>query len=305
MSTRKGSEEIRSYLYDFLFLEILNQKCPRTLNIQRTFRNHLARKESLKNSADELSEKWHQTLLDRIEYNLSEGWDGLGVPRPIALLDNDNTTLVTWSHPKYSTLTGLGPLPDEFIAIVNWLQNLDAREFLIPCSCLLSLIGAEHIYITEGKGDGGIDCIGKIENGPLRSLCLFVQAKTSNSSIKREILLTEYGKFKMLPFLDQYQQYLEKLEVKNAFDGMGIAFLVVSNNEFLPPARSAASTLGIILRSRKQLAYWLSTKASLSELEKLLQELHKYVQSGGASINLAPHIQKYLKVERNWDHLVI
>ena len=231
MSNIKGSQEINSYLYEFLFLEILSQNCPRTLNIQRTFRNHLARKEPLKDSADELSEKWHQSLIDRIEHNLSEGWDGLGVPRPIGLLDNDNTTLVTWSHPKYSTLTGLGPLPDEFIAIVNWLQHLGPREFLIPCACLLSLIGAEHIYITEGTGDGGIDCIGKIENGPLRSLCLFVQAKTSNSNIKREILFTEYGKFKMLPFLDQYQHYLKKLRVKNSFDGMSISFLMVSNNE--------------------------------------------------------------------------
>ena len=69
-------------------------------------------KSTLKNSADELSEKWHQNLLNRIEHNLSEGWDGLGVPRPIALLDNDNTTLVTWSHPKYSALSGLGTLPE-------------------------------------------------------------------------------------------------------------------------------------------------------------------------------------------------
>ena len=304
MNAIKPNTEIRSYLYDFLFTKILNQGCPRTLNIQRSFRDHLALKEHLEDSADELSEKWHQNLLYRIEQNLSEAWDGLGVPRPIALLDNDNTTLVTWSHPRYSTLTGLGPLPEEFIAIVNWLQSLDPREFLIPCACLLSLIGAEHIYITEGTGDGGIDCIGKIENGPLRSLCLFVQAKTSNSGVKREILLTEYGKFKMLPFLRPYQQYLEKLQVENSFDGMGISFLIVSNNEFLPGARSAASTLGIILRSRKQLAYWLSTKASLAELEKLLKELHKYVQRD-ASINLAPHIQKYLKVDRNWDHLVI
>ena len=301
MSTIKGSREISSYLYDFLFLEILNQKCPRTLNIQRTFRDHIARKESLKDSADELSERWHQNLLYRIEQNLSEAWDGLGVPRPIALLDNDNTTLVTWSHPKYSTLTGLGPLPEEFIAIVNWLKNLNAQEFLIPCSCLLSLIGAEHIYITEGTGDGGIDCIGKIENGPLRSLCLFVQAKTSSSRVKRETLLTEYGKFKTLPSLDPYQRYLEKLEIQNSFDGMGISFLIVSNNEFFPGARSAASTLGIILRSRKQLAYWLSTKASLAELQKLLKELREYTQPGRRSINLAPRIHTYLKVQRSWE----
>ncbi len=301
MSAIKGSKEIRSYLYDFLFLEILNQKCPRTLNIQRTFRDHLARKESLKDFADELSERWHQNLLYRIEQNLSESWDGLGVPRPIALLDNDNTTLVTWSHPKYSTLTGLGPLPDEFIATVNWLKNLNAQEFLIPCSCLLSLIGAEHIYITEGTGDGGIDCIGKIENGPLRSLCLFVQAKTSKSGVRRETLLTEYGKFKTLPSLDPYQQYLEKLEIQNSFDGMNISFLIVSNNEFFRTARSTASTLGIILRSRIQLAYWLSTKASLAELQKLLKELRKYIQSGHRSINLAPRIHKYLKVQKSWE----
>ena len=51
---------------------------------------------------------------------------------------------------------------------------------------------------------------------------------------------------------------------------------MVANNEFLPPgARSVASTLGIILRSRKQLAYWLSTKTSLAELQKLLKELHE------------------------------
>ena len=301
MSTTKIREEIKSYLDNLLFSKILKQGCPITLNIQRSFRNHLALKENFKKSADELSEKWQQNLLERIEQDLSKDWDGLGVPRPIAPLDNDNTTLVTWSHPRYSTLTGLDPLPDEFIAIVNWLQHLGPREFLIPCSCLLSLIGAEHIYITEGTGDGGIDCIGKIENGPLRSLCLFVQAKTSKSDITREMLLTEYGKFKTLPFLGPYQQYLKKLEIQNSFDGRGILFLIVANNEFLPPARSAASTLGIILRSRKQLAYWLSIKASLAELQKLLKELHEYTQPGHRSINLAPRIHTYLKVQRSWE----
>ena len=48
MSNIRGRREINSYLYDFLFSKILKQECPRTLNVQRTFRDHLALKKHSK-----------------------------------------------------------------------------------------------------------------------------------------------------------------------------------------------------------------------------------------------------------------
>ncbi|GEM_PF-2075251 len=300
MNILSGKEEVQKFVFGNLFGHVSRVDCPPTLNVQRAFRDHLASQLRAKLMADELAEKWRLNLLQLIERQLVENWDGLGVPRPMALL-NDEETLVTWTHPKFSELSGLDPLRNEFFAIMDWLNGLSSQEFLIPCVCLLALIGADPIFVTEGSGDGGVDCIGKIERGPLRSLCLFVQAKTSSSRITRDRLLMEYGKYQMLPHLDRYKLYRENLGLNSSSDGASLMYMLVSNNEFDAPARSVASNLGVLLRSRTQLAYWLWACTSREVLEKLIENLRQFARPGGSFTNLAPRIKSHLGIQgSNW-----
>ena len=245
-------------------------------------------------SADELAEKWRHNLLDQVEHTLTTRWDSLGIPRPIAFLEESNDTLVTWTHPKFSELSGFDPLTENYFAIVEWLCALNPEEFLIPCACLLALLGAEFIFITEGSGDKGIDCIGRIDHGLFRSLCFFVQAKKSNSIIAREVVLIEFGKYQMLPCTDRYKTYLEKLKIGNSSDGMAIIYMIATNNEFHPSARIVASSLGILLRSRTQLAHMLSSYASLQRFKDILDDLRGFVRPSGSFTNLAPRIKSHL-----------
>ena len=293
MGALSGKEEIQQFIFGNLFDQLYKHDCPKTLNIQRAFRDHLASRSRAKLMADELAEKWGQNLLIYLETLLGDNWDGLGIPRPLALLEDGNT-VITWKHAKFTQLSGLDSLRPEFFAIADWLDGLTPQDFLIPSVCLLAMIGADPIYVTEGSGDGGVDCIGKIKTGPLRSLCLFIQAKTSSSTISREMVFIEYGKYQMLPYLERYQIYREKLGIDGSSDGVSSAYMIVSNNEFRDSARAAASSLGVFLRSRKQLAYWLSDGISKKQLEKMQEELGQFVRPGGSFTNLAPRVKGYL-----------
>ena len=297
MGSVSGRAKINEFIFDKLFDSVCKVDCPQTVNVQRAFRDHLSLLPTLKPQADELAEKWRPNLLEQIERVLVEHWANLGVPRPLSFLD-DRDTLVTWRHPKFAELSGLEPPTNEFFSIFQWLGRLSSQQFLVPCVCLLAFLGADPIFITEGSGDGGVDCIGRIKDGPFRSGCLFVQAKTSSTTIKREIILTEYSKYLILPRLEKYKIYCENLGVKNSSDGAAFAYLIISNSEFNGPARKAASHLGVLLRSRSQLAYWLSARFSLPELDEILNNLAAFTRRGESFVNLAPLIKSQTTVWR-------
>ena len=290
MSSLSGREKINEFIFDKLFDSVCKVDCPQTVNVQREFRDHLSSLPALEPQADELAERWRPSLLARIERVLVEHWVNLGVPRPLSLLD-ERDTLVTWRHPKYVELSGFEPPTNEFFSIFEWLGQLSSQQFLVPCACLLAFLGADPIFITEGSGDGGVDCIGRIKDGPFRSGCLFVQAKTGSSAIKRDTVLTEYSKYLILPHLEKYKVYCERLGIETSSDGAAFTYLIVSNSEFNGPARKAASHLGILLRSRSQLSYWLSSRFSLLELDKMLNDLEPFTRRGESFTNLAPLIK--------------
>ena len=293
MAGVSGKEKINGFIFNELFNSVCKVDCPHTVNVQRAFRDHLSLSSTVRPQADELAEKWRPNLLDQIERVLVEHWGNLGVPQPLYFLD-DRSTLVTWRHPKFTELSGLDPPTSGFFSIFDWLNRLSSQEFLVPCVCLLALLGADPIFITEGSGDGGIDCIGRIKDGPFRSGCLFIQAKTSSTTITRDTILTEYSKYLILPRLEKYRIYCENLGVESSSDGAAFTYLIVSNNEFNGPARKAASHLGVLLRSRSQLAYWLSTRLSLSELDEILKNLRVFTQRGESFINLSPRIKSQI-----------
>lgn len=160
--------------------------------------------------------------------------------------------------------------------------------------CLLFIfLGAGIIFITEGSGDGGVDCLGRIDQGPLRSLCIIIQAKTSNSRISRDLIFIEYGKYQMLPTTEKYKQYIENLNKESSSDGMAFTYLLVSNNEFIPQARKVASNLGILLRSRTQLSHLLASFSDLNTLQRILDDLIHLARPSASFTNIAPRIKRY------------
>ena len=291
----QANKEVNAFVFENLFKKISKKNCPRSINLQRLFVKYLREFKRRRNTADELAEKWRLNLERQIEQTLSQYWDTLGIPRPIAFSDN-NDTLITWTHPRFIELSGIDPPTKDYFSIVGWLESLTSKEFLFPCAYLLALLGAERIYITEGPRDEGIDCIGRINDGFLRSICFFVQAKTSNSMVSRDVVLMEYGKYKMLPISSRYNNYLNDLKITNSSDGMAIVYLIATNNEFRPSARSVASNLGILLRSKSQLAYMLSSKGTPQKFINLQNHLQNLPPSDGL-FNLAPLIKSHLGVE--------
>ena len=61
------------------------------------------------------------------------------------------------------------------------------------------MLGFRKIFICDSRGDEGVDLLGLLQDGGLRSLIAVVQAKTSSEPIGRGLVLSEYGKYMMLP----------------------------------------------------------------------------------------------------------
>lgn len=66
---------------------------------------------------------------------------------------------------------------DPYLAVLEQLLELDAKEFEILVSHLLTALGFEGSEVTGKSGDGGVDAIGELNIGGLAKVKLFVQAK--------------------------------------------------------------------------------------------------------------------------------
>ena len=190
-----------------------------------------------------------------------ESWIQRGIPRP-ASIATDQRTLITWKHPNYESLTGLPSLGSAFFEILDWLGTLNPREFLIPSAVFLSHLGANRVYITDSSGDEGIDLIGAIEDGPLKSTGLFVQAKTTSNpaGVSRDAVLLEYAKYMSLPQTEKYREYIRALGIDSTIDGSTLIYVITANTRFNNPAREVAGRLGILLRSHIQLARFVQLR---------------------------------------------
>lgn len=153
------------------------------------------------------------------------------------------------------------------------MGGLSSRGFLFPCIAVLKALGAEKIFITDGPRDQGIDIIARLEGGPLQSVALFVQVKTTKSVISRDTLLMEYAKYLALPHTKKYQLYRKALGLDSSVDGAAYCYMVMTNQGFARSSREIAAHLGILLRSRIQIAYWLVQKTTLDSLRAIESEL--------------------------------
>lgn len=267
-----AGKAVTKFVRDELINAALDADPPKTLNVPQEFASFLVAGRVNKLVADEVAEKQRGLIRFRLDEALNQ-WAGLGLPAPVGYAENEEIIL-TWKHDRYADITGQEPLSPQFVETYNWLNGLGARDFLFPCATFLKIIGCDPIFITDGPRDEGIDCIGKIANGPMRSVLFFVQCKTRQRGTKKvfgkELLYQEYGKYATLPKTQKYRDYLRALDHDDCRDGAASVYVVVTNGEFDRNAQEVARKLGILLRSARQIAYFLALYSN----PEILRSIH-------------------------------
>lgn len=283
-----SKELVNKFIYDKLLPDVLRGATKKSINVSRLFKDFLSDKD-ISGNVDEISEKYLPEIIRKIDLK-SEELEKLGIPK---FLDKDETRdayYLIWRHDDFRERTGIEPLPEDFTEVLDWIESLSSKEFLIACAVTLKIMGANKIFITDSSGDEGIDCIGLVESDALKSTILYVQSKTtSNGDITRDTVLMEFGKYLSLPHTKKYQEYRSALGVDGFLDGASSIYLFISNSEFKPPAREVAKNLGILLRSKIQLALWLSQRTSRQNLDDIYEKL-KLMLNADLSRDISRHI---------------
>ncbi|MEH1927937.1 hypothetical protein [Nostoc sp.] len=260
------------------------------VNLQRVLKEHLQQKGFSSLRATEIAEDWLQRLQQELEEQLIE-WDSLGIPRPLVQASSPFTFL-TFRHRNYHSALGMQGISTEFPEVYDFVASLSPREFLLVPACLLQLAGCDPILITDGSGDGGVDCIGQLTEGPARSICIFAQARTSSTDIAKNSVQLEYAKFRDLQRTELFGEYLAALGKGNSADGRSVCYSMFASSEFKEPAREYARSDGLLLRSRRQAAFWLSQSFNFDSLRQMRQTLGATLVRN-TSRNLAPLITPY------------
>lgn len=257
---------ITAFAFERIEAVFLRPDAPTVLNVATSLAAFLRDNGASPLVANEAAERQAQFALRRIE-DLIARWHGQGLMAPMHLVTEREGILAGWNHERHLTLTGYPPVTDQFIAIYHWISALSERQFLLPVACFLKLVGCDTIFVTDGTGDEGVDCLGRIGIGPLRSIVLFVQAKTKGDQVPRDLVLQEYGKYAALPRTPKFTSYLDALGVNRSIDGAAFNYVIVASNEFHPAAQQVGARLGVLLRSRRQLAYFLAERTTLAILQ--------------------------------------
>ena len=285
------------FVFEDVISQSLNASAPTTVNVLRSFTHFLVKKGFEQFRAEEVAEQ-QQALIWRKLNEASDEWRALGLPSPIGPPVDWGDNWLTWRHPRFFELTGQTPLQKKYIIIHDWISALDPREYLLVGVLFLKILGCNPIYITDGANDEGVDCIGRIENGPLRSIVVLVQAKTRQGNrtvMGKDIVLQEYGKFSILGKTRKYREYLEALRFREIIDGSASLYFVISNVEFDRKSREIAKELGIVLRSRRQMAHLLGGSVSLRSLYIAQKEV-VIPRGPDLSWNVSGSLDKYIRV---------
>ncbi len=286
-NTINNSKIQKEYLDKYLFPSITKTSIKNVLNISTNFKQYLVEQGYVENNVEEIVADLTPSIIHRLNQRL-EDWERLGLHRPMDITDEEGTTYLTWKHPKYFEYTGRPPLSENYSEVTEWMWEHDKGKFLIVIASYLKLAGASKIFFTDGKGDEGVDLIAALTRGMFRSTYIFIQSKWSADQIVRETVLTEYGKFLVGQKTTMLREYETALGLKNSPDGANICYIIATNNEFLENARTNASQLGILLRSGRQLAHWLSRNTTLQKLKEaddiLLDNLRRDLRSNIAEL---------------------
>lgn len=256
------------------------------INLRMLLKGRLITEGYLLDQADELAEAWFDRLNNELVSSLTN-WTQIGLPSPLAASGSPDT-FITHLHPLYEDITQQY-FPKDYNKYFNLLEEIDDKRFLYISACMLYDVGCNPIYITDRTNDGGVDCIGAVASGPARSLCIFLQAKTSVNKIPKSVLQLEHRKFTDLHGSVLMNDYLAALGKLASPDGCSISYGITSNNEFEGPARAYGTNHRFLIRSRRQIAYWLSCKYKYDSFSDIVSTCLEYTKYS-LSTNLAESI---------------
>ena len=283
------SEAKKTFFHENLLPTVLSASAPRAINLFDEFRVYIRSIGLGEIRSSEIANDQFVALTDYLERHLTD-WDAQGVPRPLTRTDQEHIFLA-WPHEHFCRYSGLEETIDgNFCDLFEYVQALNGKQFLILCTLWLKTLGFRKIYICDARGDEGVDVLGLLESGGLRSLVAVVQAKTSNEPIGRGMVLAEYGKYMMLPHTEKYIQYRRALDIDSRIEGAAWNYMILSNQTFNWAARKVAAKLGILLRSIHQLTYVLTRQYSKTQIQREIERLEKSLRSDLTS-NFFAHLR--------------
>jgi hypothetical protein len=283
-----ADKAVQRFVLESLEVTVLRPDSPPTINIDVEFSRFLVTHGVEELVATEVAEEQRSLVRRKVQEYIGR-WSGQGVLTPLNFIVESDEVVISWSHERFAELTGGDAPGREFVAVYEWLGAQTNRDFLLPCLCFLKLLGCDPIFVTDSPRDEGVDCIGIIDNGGLRSTAIFIQARSKNELISGDALLQEYAKYSALPRTEKYMKYLTALGVPKRQDGTGFLYAVLTNADFKFAAQNNATRLGVLLRSRRQLAQSLSLHTGRTKLEHLKAQL-KLPDAGDLTTNFAPRL---------------
>lgn len=283
-------KDIFRFFEDWLMPQVLVSDAPKVLNVQHSFKSYVEQLSgNTSYSADEIAEQMIREVLRLLELRL-EKWESMAVPRPIgASIQSGYAVYITWKHQSYSDLTGYPTIPNEFCEFLKLIDGCDPKSFVLLSAAYLAAIGANPIYITDQTRDCGIDCIGRVSSGPLHSMAIFVQAKTSSGWLSSSAVSEEYGKYLCLVHAEKYTDYRKALRLDEHPDGSLPAYVITCNSEFKDAAIDFAKKVGFLLRPRSQMAWFLTT---VFDYEKLVNWINASNTQASLERNVAPELKR-------------
>ena len=270
-------ESQSSFVHGALLPKVVSPDAPRVLNILDEYRDYIKEK-----GLDEIeaSEQATQQIggVRRVLSNYLQDWDAQGLPIPMVEDIEQEHVFVAWPHIDFLRLSGLDATIDRnFCATYRYLRTIDGRQFLVVCAIFLKCLGFDTAFICDGPGDEGVDLLGRVENGGLRSLCVVVQAKTSQGRLGRGTVVSEYSKYLALPHAAKNRIYRDLLKIGASREGVALVYMLVSNSEFDYAAQDAARKLGFLVRSNAQVAFAIAQRYSKEDVETEVKRLQREI----------------------------
>lgn len=216
----------------------------------------------------ELAEEWAGRMHAEVE-SVLEAWSAIGVPPPAVYIGG--VRCVTLRHTRYPALAPQGGLPADYPSWLGLVEQADPKRFTLAVCAWLAAAGCSEIYVIDGANDIGVDCLGVIPEGPLRSVCILCQAKTASAAISVDTVRGDYQKYSEGFWNSTVaSKCIQATSLQDSPAGFVAPYVFLSNNEYGLPCGEYARRHRILLRNRRQLAYSLASAFSLAAMEDLL-----------------------------------
>ena len=261
----------RTFIETMLVPRLLSSETSHAINIEDEYYLYLVQRGISDSVASEAAEAQLYSLTAALEDYLLD-WDHQGLPRPLTATDQQDVFL-PWSHTEFSRYSGLNEgINKNYCDILQYIRGLDDREFPVVCAIWLRCLGCGTILYCDGRGDCGVDVLGRITTGGLRSLAVAVQSKTTGGTVGRRIVLAESSNYQLLLNSPQarFHQYRKALQLDISRDGAPWIYVIMTNSEFQDGARQAARDARIMVRGVKQVALIISGAYSKKRIEQLV-----------------------------------